>query len=841
MKSALRSPTLLAALACAVLPFLLLAGGLTLTSATDVVIFAVACMALNLLVGHTGLVSFGHGAWFGLGAYAAALAQRHWFPGSMVWPALFALAFLLVASVLVGFLVLRRRGVYFSLLTLAFSALTYAVAFRWTAFTGGENGLGGVTRAVWFGVDLENPWLYYGLVCLLGLVAVYVLARLHGSPIGSVLLAIRENEQRAQFVGYPTLRYKQIAYVISATLTGFAGVLFAFHHRFASADPTSISSSGELLAMVIIGGMKSLLGPALGALFYILFREYLSIWTPNWLLFFGLLFVGFVVFSPTGLVGVWRRITAPLRRQSIEAAAMAGRNIVTGLTLPSFLRPVESAPGPVLEARGLAKSFGGTHAVDNVSIVVADRTLHALIGPNGAGKTTLFNLVSGLYQPDRGQVLLGGSDVTGDPPSRVVAAGLARSFQITNLFPALSVEENLRLAVQARDASRFDGWTGVTAIPSVTTRTAELIGFLGLTGMGQADAGALSYGGQRLLDMGLALASAPRVLLLDEPLAGLAAAERERVANLIKHVSRDIPILLVEHDIDRVFALADRVTVMNEGRVLVDGTAEDARTSSAVREVYIGGGAAARTAAVRDDATALRPPLLTLDAVDAYYGKSHIVQGASLALREREFVALLGRNGAGKSTLLKTIIGIVRAGGGSITLGEDELTTLPAATIARLGIGYVPQGRGLFAGMSVRDNFELGRLKRRSGTGTAWNDERILDFFPRLKSRLDTPADFLSGGEQQMVAVARALSGHVRVLLLDEPFEGLAPAVVDELFDAFDKLRNEVSMVIVEHNLDLVLALADRAYVLERGSVVYEGRALALRDDLELRRSVLWM
>ena len=840
-----RSPLVVASLACLVLPFALRAGGLTMTSATDVVIFAVACMALNLLVGHTGLVSFGHGAWFGLGAYAAALAQRHWFPGSMVWPALFSLAFLLLASALVGFLVLRRRGVYFSLLTLAFSALTYAVAFRWTAFTGGENGLGGVTRAVWFGLDLESPWLYYALVAVLGLLAVHALARFHASPIGSVLLAIRENEQRAQFVGYPTLRYKQIAYVLSATLTGLAGVLFAFHHRFASADPTSISSSGELLAMVIIGGMRSLLGPAFGALFYILFREYLSIWTPNWLLFFGLLFVGFVVFSPTGLVGVWRRVTAPLRRRSIEAAAMAGRNIVTGLALPSFLRPVAPVRGPVLEARGLSKSFGGTHAVDNASIVVADRTLHALIGPNGAGKTTLFNLVSGLYPPDRGQVLLGGHDLTGDSPSQVVAAGLARSFQITNLFPALSVEENLRLAVQARDKSRFDGWTRVTAISSVTTRTAELIAYLGLSGMEQADAGALSYGGQRLLDMGLALASAPRVLLLDEPLAGLAAAERERVANLIKHISRDIPILLVEHDIDRVFALADRVTVMNEGRVLVDGTADDARNSSAVREVYIGGGAAARTVAVRDGASALRPPLLTLDAVDAYYGKSHIVQGASLALREREFVALLGRNGAGKSTLLKTIIGIVRAGGGRITLGDDELTALPAASIARLGIGYVPQGRGLFAGMSVRDNFELGRLKRRFGTGTgtstAWSDERILEFFPRLKSRLDTPADFLSGGEQQMVAVARALSGHVRVLLLDEPFEGLAPAVVDELFDAFDQLRSEVSMVIVEHNLDLVLALADRAYVLERGSVVYEGDALALRENLELRRSVLWM
>jgi len=489
----------------------------------------------------------------------------------------------------------------------------------------------------------------------------------------------------------------------------------------------------------------------------------------------------------------------------------------------------------------VAKAFGGIHAVQDASLSVGERSLHALIGPNGAGKTTLFNLVSGLFRPDRGRVLLDGRDITGEAPHRIVAAGLSRSFQITNLFPALTVEENLRLAVQARDPSHFNAWTRATAVAPVMRKTRELIRYLGLAGMERAEAGALSYGGQRLLDMGLALASAPRVLLLDEPLAGLAAAERERVANLVKRISREVPVLMVEHDIDRVFALADRVTVMNEGRVLVDGTADDARNSPAVQEVYIGAGTSALTAGVEQRTThATGRALLVLDSVDAYYGKSHILQRASLVAHEREIVALLGRNGAGKSTLLKTIIGIVRAADGSIALGGEEMTGRPAAEIARRGVAYVPQGRGLFAGMSVRDNLELGRLKRRAG-GAVWSEEKIMEFFPRLKSRLDTPADFLSGGEQQMVAVARALSGHVRVLLLDEPFEGLAPAVVEELFDAFDKLRGEVTMIIVEHNLDLVLALANRAYVLERGSVVYEGAAAALRTDFELRRRVLWM
>jgi len=838
----LRSPVVYAAVGALALPFALLAAGLTLTSATDVVIFAIACMALNVLVGHTGLVSFGHGAWFGLGAYAAALAQRHWFPGSMLWPVLFALAFLVVAGVAIGFLVLRRRGVYFSLLTLAFTALTFSVAFRWSAFTGGESGLGGVTRANWFGVNLENAWVYYALVAIIGVGVVGALQRFHRSPIGAVLVAIRENEQRAQFVGYATQRYKQIAFTISATLCGFAGVLSVFHHRFASADPIAVTFSGELLAMVIIGGMRSLLGPALGALFFILFREFLSIWTPNWLLFFGLLFVGFVVYSPTGLVGVWRRFTEPMRPKVVEAAAMAGRKIEQGLPLPAFLHHEKKSDGAALEARDLAKAFGGIQAVADAGFVVQARTLHALIGPNGAGKTTVFNLISGLFAPDRGSVTLGGTPITGLAPHRTVAAGLARSFQITNLFAGVSIEENVRLAVQARDPSHFNGWSDVRSIERVTRRTAELISFLGLSGIERADAGTLSYGGQRLLDMGLALASGPRVLLLDEPLAGLAAAERERVANLIKRISADIPVLLVEHDIDRVFALADRVTVMNNGRVLVDGTADDARRSKAVQEIYIGTGVASLASRPRGHAEqASAPELLALRDVDAFYGKSHIVRAASLTVHEHEIVALLGRNGAGKSTLLKTIIGIVPATAGAIALAGDDVAARPAAEIARRGIGYVPQGRALFAGMSVRHNLELGRLKRQSGTGTAWTDERILTFFPRLKDRMDTPADYLSGGEQQMVAVARALSGHVRVLLLDEPFEGLAPAVVEELFEAFDKLRHELAIVIVEHNLDLVLALADHACVLERGSVIHDGPAAALREDLALRKRVLWM
>src|SRR5712664_876423 len=413
------APLLIAPLALAGLPFALDVVGLPLRTSIDVVVFAIACMGLNVLVGYTGLVSFGHGAWFGLGAYAAALSQRYWFSGEIVPPFLFAICFVAAAALVSGALILRRRGVYFSLLTLALTALLFAIGYRWTELTGGESGLGGVTRATVLNLDLESDHAYYWVVAAIGMGVCYLLWRFHRSPAGSVLVAIRENEERARFVGYQTNRYKLIGFVLSATVVAIAGALSVFNHRFASAEPLAVAFSGELVAMVVIGGMRSFLGPALGALFFILFREFLSIWTADWLFYFGLLFVGFIVFSPTGLIGVAERVSAPFRKRVTEAAAMAGREIAVDAALPDVFATRKSKDGAVLIARELAKSFGGIHAVANTDIVVENRTLHALIGPNGAGKTTAFNLLSGMFPPDTGFVTVAGQAVTGLAPEHI--------------------------------------------------------------------------------------------------------------------------------------------------------------------------------------------------------------------------------------------------------------------------------------------------------------------------------------------------------------------------------------------------------------------------------------
>jgi ABC-type branched-subunit amino acid transport system ATPase component/ABC-type branched-subunit amino acid transport system permease subunit len=833
-------PLWIGAGALIVLPFAIQALGLALNTASMVVILAIAAMGLNLLVGYTGLTSFGHGVWFGVGAYAAGLLQKHWLHGQMAVPIILAMLFVAVLSTLIGIIILRRRGVYFSLLTLALSALTYTIAFRWTDVTGGEDGLSGLVRGSIGPFSLDDARIFYATVATIGFGVLCVLLRVVRSPFGHVLVAIRENQLRATFQGYPVERYKLAAFVLSAVVTSLAGALLGFQTYLVSAEAVSVPFSGEILAMVVIGGMRSLLGPALGALFFILFRELFSIWTANWLLWFGLVFVGFVLFSPGGLTGIWTIVRRRLRPPPEGVAAMSKRKIYEGLPLPSFLAP-EAMQATPLEVEGVSKHFGGIRAVTNASLTVRAGQIHALIGPNGAGKTTLFNVVSGLFLPSRGLVRLNGHPIQRLPSHRICQQGIARSFQITNLFRSLSIYENLRLSLQAKHPGRFNAWRDIDSYPEVHAQTAELIKFLGLEGIEDTEGGELSYGGQRLVDLGIALGSKPQVLLLDEPLAGLAAAERERVSNLVKSMSARIPVLIVEHDIDRVLGFSQQVTVMNQGEVLMAGTPDEVRTDRRVQEIYTGTGIPPVTGRATDDTS--RPSLLRFERVNAFYGKSHILNDATLDVREGEIVALLGRNGAGKSTLLKALAGLLPPASGHIEYAGRNIAGLPAPDIARLGIGYVPQGRGLFAGMSVADNLALGRLARATdgSTGVVWSEAQILEYFPRLKERMHVAADYLSGGEQQMVAVARALSGNVRLLLLDEPFEGLAPAVILELYKVFDELRKHASIIIVEHNLDLVLSLADRVFALERGAVFHEGPAAPLLNDLDYRKRILWL
>ena len=448
-----------------------------------------------------------------------------------------------------------------------------------------------------------------------------------------------------------------------------------------------------------------------------------------------------------------------------EAAAMSKRKIYEGLPLPGFLLP-EGLKGTVLEVEGISKHFGGIRAVTNASLTIGAGEIHALIGPNGAGKTTLFNLISGLYPTDAGTIRLDGREIQGVPSDLICHRGLARSFQITNLFRGLSIYENLRLSLQAQQSPCASTSGAIsTAIPTIHAETAELIKFLGLEGIEAIEGGELSYGGQRLVDLGIALGSKPQVLLLDEPLAGLAAAERERVSNLIKNVAANIPVLIVEHDIDRVLGFSQQVTVMNQGEVLMTGTPDAVRADRRVQEIYTGTGIPEVEHSRSDEIAREAAQILRFEGVNTFYGKSHILHDATLDVREGEIVALLGRNGAGKSTLLKTLAGLVPLASGTIEYEGRNIAGLPAPDIARAGHRLRAAGpRPVRGHDGARKTSRSAAWRARPTAAMAWCGarSRSSNIFPRLKERIDVAADYLSGGEQQMVAVARAMSGNVQ-------------------------------------------------------------------------------
>jgi branched-chain amino acid transport system ATP-binding protein len=494
----------------------------------------------------------------------------------------------------------------------------------------------------------------------------------------------------------------------------------------------------------------------------------------------------------------------------------------------------------LLEVRGLRKSFAEFVAVAGVDLALPSGGITALIGPNGAGKTTFINLLTGKLIPDEGRVLFDETDVTDLAASARVRAGMARTFQVTNVFPLLTALENVAVPLIAMEKRALDPVHRLAALPQVRARAQKLLDDVGLGQAGDRPAAELSHGDRRLLEIALALATRPRLLFLDEPTAGMGSGERERILQEIRKLAAagGLTILLVEHDMDVVFGLASRIVVLHQGKVLAQGTAAEIRDDTRVREIYLGKAAVAAPAAAPRQTQAQGMPLLVVKGLDAGYGLAHVLHDVSFEIPAGEIVALLGRNGVGKTTTLRSLAGLtVPYRTSSVRLRGQEIAGEPPESIARAGVSYVPDDRRIFPDLTARENLRLPLLAL--GRKAARFDEKSIGaLFPPLAAIWDRKGRHLSGGEQKMLAIGRALMTDPALLLLDEPSEGLSPLIVEILVDALARIRERgVTVLAADQNLMFARAIADRALVMERGRIVHSATSADLqRDDPALHR-----
>ena len=828
-----------------VLPFALENLKSTALMASQILIFAVVGLGFNILLGYTGLLSFGHGMFLGMGMYGATLIQVHFLKGQFILPVLVGTALAALTGVVVGFLVMRRRGVYFSLLTLAFTQLFFTICYRWTDVTGGENGISGLKRPdSFFGLDLRSDYAFYYVCMVLLVTCMLLIRRILDAPFGRVLQAIRDNEVRAASVGYNPRRYKHVAVIISGTFLGFAGALFAYLNYFAYPEVFHAGFSGSIVAMTIVGGMRNFFGPIIGGAVYVFFQDLLSSYTKHWMIYFGLMFMAFILFSPNGIMGILAGLQARLRKTGTpepSRASVAASVAAAGPPAHGGGRPNGAAAlgEEIFRTDGIIKRFGALAAVDGVTISVRKGELRSVIGPNGAGKTTFFNTLTGNLPKDGGKVFFKGEDITELEPHQVANRGIARSFQILSIFKDLTVFENIRVAVQSKTPYRFSLLATTDDLESINREAERILDQVGLRPLRNQIAVNVSHGDQRLLEIAITLAMQPELLMLDEPLAGLAATERIKIAGLIRALAGQHTVILIDHDIDQILNISDRITVLHQGKVIAEGNPDEIKNNPLVQEAYIGGFDRKHLVShppQRSSDTAL----LEVDRINTFYGKSHILHDVSLAVYPGELVCFLGRNGAGKTTTLHSIVGLTPPQRGEIRFGGAAIARQQPEHISRQGIMLVPQGRRIFPNLTVHENLQIALMQaRKNGQPVLWTPERVYELLPKLGPLRNRRGEQMSGGELQMLAIGRALMGNGKLLMLDEPFEGLAPAIVEGLWKVINDLKKEITMLLVEQNADLALSLGDRAYVINNGQIEYEGAAQTLIDNHEMRVKLL--
>jgi branched-chain amino acid transport system ATP-binding protein/branched-chain amino acid transport system permease protein len=609
----------LTAAALVAAPFVLPSLGFSPATVNRILVWGLFGIGFDILFGFTGLLSFGQAAFFGTGGMVAAyLLTVMNFPHVMTAVFIGTIAAAAIGY-LIGLIALRRTGIYFAMITVAIGEVFYFVEFNpLSDFTGGENGLPGVPTPVFnlgfTTLQFNSDTSLYWLLAFCYFVGIVIALRIVRSPVGAILSAIRDNPLRAAALGHNIQNYKLTAFVVAAAYAGFAGGLLGLMQGFMPPEAFTFETSGQLVMQTAIGGAGTLFGPLVGATVWLYLSDFFQTTLhlgATWKLVLGVVFVLLVCFLRHGLIGGIKDLYTFVIERRARGTEPIEQSLTPGMTAaeeqkaaqadlaaemmaePMAARELSAAShtGAILQVSGITKRYGGLIANSDIDFSVKHGERRGIIGPNGAGKTTFFRMLTCEVPPTSGQIIFEGRDITGMTVTEVCQLGLTKSYQINQLFSRLTVRENLTIAALAelRGKFRLDMLRSLNGISGLNEQVEHTLRLVNLTERVDTPVSQLAYGEKRRLEIGLALATSPSLLLLDEPLAGMSPRERVETVQLLKSISRGRTMIVIDHDMDSLFELVERVTVLQEGGVLVEGTPDEIKSNPAVQEAYLGG------------------------------------------------------------------------------------------------------------------------------------------------------------------------------------------------------------------------------------------------------------
>ena len=546
---------------------------------------AIMVAGLTLFIGYAGQISLGHAAFYGMGAYISGVLSASY--GLSPWLTIpIALAVTALVALLLGIPTLKLKGHYMVMATLGFNIIVSVILVEWDEVTGGVSGFSGIPNLSLGSLVLYSDRAYYHLIWgVFFLVAAGLFSMIH-SRTGRALRAVKDGELAAGALGVNVPGNKLMVFVLSALLAALAGCLYAHYLTFISPKTFDIFFSIELVAMVIIGGMGSIWGSVAGAAFLTPLPQLLHVFDDYKDLIYGALFMGMLIKAPQGLAGI---IGTLFRRADINPGVEA-HHLPKEVTIT---KPSSDAL-EILQVESLSKRFNGVRALQGVSFSVREGEILGIIGPNGAGKTTAVNVITGVEPPSGGRVIWRGEEITGLPSHKVASLGIVRTFQHVQVFPTMSVLENILVGLHLQGS--YGAVASLLGLPKVKReeralleRAWEMLSLFGLEEKALAKAGELPYGEQRRVVMARAVAADPELLFLDEPAAGLNTQETMELMELIAHIhSLSKTIVLIDHDMDLVMGLSHRVLVLNKGEIIAQGSPHEIQEHSGVIEAYLG-------------------------------------------------------------------------------------------------------------------------------------------------------------------------------------------------------------------------------------------------------------